>query len=292
MAIVETFRIGRRSGYDAPTWGVLTRRLRRQPSLVAGLTIMAVILFIAVAPGLLTDHSPTDVDVTAAMQGPSAEHWFGTDETGRDLYARTLYGTRVTLSVVVGSLLISATLGGLLGLAAGFFGGWTDMVLARLVDVVLSFPPIILGVVITGVLGPGFENLVLALSIVYLPVFFRIARSGAVSEAKRSYVEAARSIGVSERAILLRHVLRNVLPLVLLQYMILFPLALQIEAALGFLGLGIQPPTPDWGAILEQGKNYILFAPWMSIFPGLFILVTAFGVILLGRGLQRSLDVR
>jgi peptide/nickel transport system permease protein len=292
MAIVETFRIGRRSGDGVPAWGVLTRRLRRQPSLVAGLAIMAVILLVAVAPGLLTDLSPTDVDVNAAMQGPSAEHWFGTDETGRDIYARTLYGTRVTLSVVAGSLLISATLGGLLGLAAGFFGGWTDMVLARLVDVVLSFPPIILGVVITGILGPGLENLVLALSIVYLPVFFRIARSGAVSEAKLSYVEAARSVGVSERAILLRHVLRNVLPLVLLQYIILFPLALQIEAALGFLGLGIQPPTPDWGAILEQGKNYILFAPWMSIFPGLFILVTALGVILLGRGLQRSLDVR
>jgi peptide/nickel transport system permease protein len=147
-------------------------------------------------------------------------------------------------------------------------------------------------VVITGVLGPGLQNLVLALSIVYLPVFFRIARSGAVSEANRTYVEAARSIGVSESAIVLRHVLPNVLPLVLLQYMILFPLALQIEAALGFLGLGIQPPTPDWGAILEQGKNYILFAPWMSIFPGLFILVTALGVILLGRGLQGSLDVR
>jgi peptide/nickel transport system permease protein len=226
------------------------------------------------------------------MQPPSAEHWFGTDETGRDIYARTLYGTRVTLSVVAGSLLISAALGGLLGLAAGFFGAWIDMVLARLVDVVLSFPPIILGVVITGVLGPGLQNLVLALSIVYLPVFFRIARSGAVSEANRTYVEAARSIGVSESAIVLRHVLPNVLPLVLLQYMILFPLALQIEAALGFLGLGIQPPTPDWGAILEQGKNYILFAPWMSIFPGLFILVTALGVILLGRGLQGSLDVR
>jgi peptide/nickel transport system permease protein len=292
MAMIETFRIRRRSGDEAPAWGVLTRRLRRQPSLVAGLAIMAVILLVAVAPGLLTDHSPTDVDVAAAMQPPSAEHWFGTDETGRDIYARTLYGTRVTLSVVAGSLLISATLGGLLGLAAGFFGAWIDMVLARLVDVVLSFPPIILGVVITGVLGPGLQNLVLALSIVYLPVFFRIARSGAVSEANRTYVEAARSIGVSEAAILLRHVLPNVLPLVLLQYMILFPLALQIEAALGFLGLGIQPPTPDWGAILEQGKNYILFAPWMSIFPGLFILVTALGVILLGRGLQRSLDVR
>jgi peptide/nickel transport system permease protein len=292
MAMVESFRIRRRSGNEAPAWGIWSRRLRRQPSLVAGLAIMAVILLIAVAPGLLTDRSPTDVDVAAAMQPPSAEHWFGTDETGRDIYARTLYGTRVTLSVVAGSLLISAALGGLLGLAAGFFGAWIDMVLARLVDVVLSFPPIILGVVITGVLGPGLQNLVLALTIVYLPVFFRIARSGAVSEANRTYVEAARSIGVSEAAIVLRHVLPNVLPLVLLQYMILFPLALQIEAALGFLGLGIQPPTPDWGAILEQGKNYILFAPWMSIFPGLFILVTALGVILLGRGLQGSLDVR
>jgi peptide/nickel transport system permease protein len=292
MAMVESFRIRRRSGDEASAWGIWSRRLRRQPSLVAGLAIMAVILLVAIAPWLLTDRSPTDVDVAAAMQPPSAEHWFGTDEIGRDIYARTLYGTRVTLSVVAGSLLISAALGGLLGLAAGFFGAWIDMVLARLVDVVLSFPPIILGVVITGVLGPGLQNLVLALSIVYLPVFFRIARSGAVSEANRTYVEAARSVGVSEAAIVLRHVLPNVLPLVLLQYMILFPLGLQIEAALGFLGLGIQPPTPDWGAILEQGKNYILFAPWMSIFPGLFILVTALGVILLGRGLQGSLDVR
>ena len=212
MAMVENFRIRRRSGDEASAWGIWVAACAASRAFLPVSLIMAVILLVAMAPGALTDRSPTDVDVAAAMQGPSAEHWFGTDETGRDIYARTLYGTRITLSVVAGSLLISAALGGLLGLAAGFFGAWIDMVLARLVDVVLSFPPIILGVVITGVLGPGLQNLVLALSIVYLPVFFRIARSGAVSEANRTYVEAARSIGVPESAIVLRHVRRTCCP--------------------------------------------------------------------------------
>ena len=147
------------------------------------------------------------------------------------------------------------------------------MVLGRIVDVILSFPPVILGIMVTGILGPKTANLVFALATVYMPVFFRIARSGALSEAGQTYVEAARSIGLSEGAILFRHVLRNVLPLILVQYVILFPLVLQIEAALGFLGLGVQPPTPDWGAILQQSKDYILLAPWMSAFPGLAILL-------------------
>jgi peptide/nickel transport system permease protein len=262
----------------------------RHPELLLGLLIVAALLFIVAFPGALTDRSPTDVDVASAMAPPSAEHWFGTDETGRDIYARVIYGARATLGVVAGSLALSALIGGLSGLISGYLGRWPDMVAGRLIDVVLSFPPIILGVVITGVLGTGMANLVLALSVVYLPVFFRIARAGAITEAGRTYVEAARALGLSEGAILVRHVLRNVLPLVLVQYMILFPLALQIEAALGFLGLGIQPPTPDWGAILEQAKNYLLFAPWMSIFPGLFILISALGVILIGRSLQRMAE--
>jgi peptide/nickel transport system permease protein len=161
-----------------------------------------------------------------------------------------------------------------------------------LIDVMLSFPPIILGVIITGVLGPALQNLILALSIVYMPVFFRIARAGAMAEVERTYVEAARSIGLRETAILRRHVLRNVAPAILVQYMILFPLILQIHAALGFLGLGVQPPTPDWGAILQQGKDYILFAPWMSIFPGLAVLLTALALMLVGRSLQRKVDQR
>jgi peptide/nickel transport system permease protein len=166
------------------------------------------------------------------------------------------------------------------------------MIAGRAVDVVLSFPPIVLGVVITGVLGPGIGNLVLALAIVFAPVFFRIARSGALAEAGRTYVEAARSVGLAEFVILRRHIARNVVPLVLVQYMIMFPLALQIQAALGFLSLGVQPPTPDWGSILEQAKDMLLTAPWMSIFPGLFILISALAVILVGRSVQRMIDVR
>jgi peptide/nickel transport system permease protein len=262
----------------------------RHPELMLGLLILTALIFIIAFPGALTDRSPTDVDVADALAPPSAEHWFGTDETGRDIFARVIYGARVTLGVVAASLALSALIGGLFGLISGYLGRWLDMVAGRLIDVVLSFPPIILGVVITGVLGTGMANLVLALSVVYLPVFFRIARAGAITEAGRTYVEAARALGLSEWAILVRHVLRNVLPLVLIQYMILFPLALQIEAALGFLGLGMQPPTPDWGAILEQAKNYLLFAPWMSIFPGLFILISALGVILIGRSLQRMAE--
>jgi peptide/nickel transport system permease protein len=173
-----------------------------------------------------------------------------------------------------------------LGLAAGYAGGLIDLAAGRLADMVLTFPPVIAGVVITGVLGPGATNLVLALSVVYLPTFFRIARSGAIAEAARPYVEAARASGSTEFAILRRHIFPNVLPLVVLQYVILFPLALQIEAALGFLGLGVAPPTPDWGAILEQGKNFILVAWWLSLWPGLFLLASAVAVGILGRALQ------
>lgn len=265
------------------------RFTRREPAFAIGLVLTALILSIALFPGLYSRVSPTDIDTTASLMPPSAAHWFGTDELGRDIYSRSIHGTRVTLSIVAGSMLISALIGGFLGVVSGFAGRLTDMVFGRTIDVVLSFPPIILGVVISGVLGPSITNLVLALSIVYTPSFFRIARSGAITESSRTYVEAARSVGLPGRAILFRHILPNVMPLILLQYMILFPLVLQIQAALGFLGLGVQPPTPDWGAILEEGKDYILFAPWISLFPGLFIMVSALSVTLIGRSVQKRM---
>lgn len=270
----------------------LWRTARREPGFTAGLVIMAALVVVAAFPWLLTDRSPYDISVTDALLPPSAEHWFGTDDVGRDVFARVVHGARITLSICAGSLLLSALVGGALGLVSGFRGGLVDQVLGRLIDVMLSFPPIILGVIITGVLGPATVNLILALSIVYVPVFFRIARAGAIGEASRTYVEAARSVGLTETTILRRHVTRNVLPLILTQYMILFPLILQIQAALGFLGLGVQPPTPDWGAILEEGKDYIQFAPWMSVFPGLAVLVTALALMLVGRALQRRIDQR
>lgn len=246
------------------------------------------LLWVVVLPGTVAVQSPTAVDVNAALQPPSRAHLFGTDDTGRDVFARVVHGARVTLGLVAGALALSAVLGGVAGLAAGYYGRAADLLPSRLVDVVLSFPPIVLGVVITGVLGPGAVNLVLALAVVYLPTFFRAARAGAIGEAARPYVEAARSLGAREGAILLRHVLPNVLPLVLLQWVVLFPLALQVEAALGFLGLGVQPPTPDWGASLAQAKDMLLGAPWLSIFPGLAILLSATAVTILGRALQRA----
>jgi peptide/nickel transport system permease protein len=274
-----------------PLSGML-RALRREPAFLLGLALMLLLGIMALFPGLFTAQSPFAISVRNALQPPSSEHWFGTDDVGRDVFARVVHGARVTLSICASSLFISAMIGGALGLISGFFGRWLDLVLGRLIDVMLSFPPIILGVIITGVLGPALQNLILALSIVYMPVFFRIARAGAMAEVERTYVEAARSIGLRETAILRRHVLRNVAPAILVQYMILFPLILQIHAALGFLGLGVQPPTPDWGAILQQGKDYILFAPWMSIFPGLAVLLTALALMLVGRSLQRKVDQR
>ena len=275
-----------------PPSGPIARMIRREPDLAIGLLLLALIALVIVAPGLFTSQSPLSVNVDAAMEPPSFAHPFGSDDVGRDVLARVVHGARVTLSICATALVAAAAIGGTLGLVAGFVGGRLDMTFGRLVDVVLSFPPIIFGVMITGVLGPSTFNLIVALTVVYAPLFFRVARSGAMAEAGLTYVEAARSIGLSEATIMLRHVTRNVLPLLLVQCMVLFPLVLQIQAALGFLGLGVQPPTPDWGAILQQGKDYILLAPWISAFPGLAILVTALALMLVGRGLQRRLDRR
>ena len=268
------------------------RLLRREPGLVFGAVVMLVLLIVALFPAAFSTQSPYAIDVGRALQAPSVMHWFGTDETGRDVYARVVHGTGITLAICAGSLLLAAVVGGLAGALSGFSGGWIDQVLGRLIDVILSFPPIILGLIVAGILGPATRNLVLALSVVYVPVFFRIARSGVMGEAGKTYVEAARCIGLSESAILWRHVVRNILPLLFVQYVILFPLILQIQTALGFLGLGVQPPSPDWGAILQQGKDTILLAPWMSLYPGLAILIAAFSLILVGRGLQRVIDRR
>jgi peptide/nickel transport system permease protein len=278
------------SGAIAELCERMLHRVRREPDLALGVLLLGFIVLVLVAPGLFASHSPLSVSVDRALEPPSRLHPFGTDDVGRDVLARVVYGARTTLSICAGSLMAAALIGGGFGLVSGFVGGRADMLIGRLIDVVLSFPPIILGVMVTGILGPNTVNLVLALALVYLPIFFRIARAGAIGESSLTYVEAARSIGLSEPTILWRHVIRNVMPLLLVQYMILFPMVLQIQSALGFLGLGVQPPTPDWGAILQQSKDYILLAPWMSAFPGLAILVAALALMLVGRGLQRRFD--
>jgi peptide/nickel transport system permease protein len=268
------------------------RRLLREPDLGIGLAITAFIAVVVLFPGLFTGYSPLAINVDKSLEGPSALHLFGTDDVGRDVFARIVHGARITLLVCAGALAAAAFIGGALGIVSGFLAGRIDMLLGRLADVVLSFPPIILGIMVTGIMGPSTANLALALTVVYVPSFYRIARSGAISETARTYVEAARSTGLGEGRILVNHVTRNVVPLVLMQCVVLFPLVLQIQSALGFLGLGVQPPTPDWGSILQQGKDYILIAPWMSAFPGLAILITALALMLVSRAIQRRFDRR
>lgn len=261
----------------------MNRRARTEYGL--GLALTGLLLLVAVTPGLFAG-APDAVDIARRLTPPSATNWFGTDETGRDVYARVVHGAGTTLGIVGASVLLAALLGGSAGAAAGFFGRYGDMALSRGADALLAFPPIILGVVVAATLGPGAMNLVLALGIIYAPVFFRVARAAALAEGARAYVEAARALGHGEWPVLLRHVGPNVLPTVLLQCVILFPLALQIQAALGFLGLGVPPPTPDWGASLQESRNYLTAAPWLAIFPGLALLVAALAALLLGRGLQ------
>ncbi len=260
--------------------------IARRPALTMGMALALAIAVVALLPGLFAPQPPNAIDVGRALLPPSAEHWFGTDHVGRDVYARVVHGARVTLGIVAGSLALSALFGGVAGTIAGYLRGWSDLFSGQLVEVILSFPPIFLGVMITGIIGSNVANLMLALSIVYLPLFFRAARSAAMVESARPYVEAAQVLGAGEGRILFRHLLPNVLPAVLTQYIILFPLALQIQAALGFLGLGVQPPTPDWGASLQESKDYVLYASWTAIFPGLALVVSSLAVILIGRGLQ------
>lgn len=260
--------------------------LSSRPGFVAGLAVIGLLLVVATLPGLFTGKSPDTIDVAGSLLPPSYEHWFGTDHVGRDVFARVVFGAKTTLGIVAGSLLLSAAIGGIAGSLAGYARGWADLSSGQVIEVILSFPPIFLGVMVTGILGSGMGYLVLALAIVYLPLFFRAARSAAMVEQSKAYVEAIQALGAGHVRVLARHIVPNVLPSIATQYIILFPLALQVQAALGFLGLGVQPPTPDWGASLQESKDYLLIAPWMALFPGLALIVASLAVILVGRGMQ------
>ncbi|MDR9392015.1 MAG: ABC transporter permease [Trueperaceae bacterium] len=266
------------------------RTIRKNRELLLGTILTGILVVLLAAPGVWTPYGPNEIDATKALQAPSAAHFMGTDELGRDVATRVLWGSRVTLGMVALALGIPAVLGMILGLLAGYFRGPTDAILSRGVDVLLSFPSMITAVIITGILGPGIRNGVFALALVYIPMFFRVARGATMAEANQTYVEAARALGVRSASTVFRHVARNIVTPIVIQFTILFPAAIQIAAALGYLGLGVQPPVSEWGAILNQGKNYLFNAPWISIFPGMAIVYSAVALSTLGRGLRASLD--
>jgi ABC-type dipeptide/oligopeptide/nickel transport system permease subunit len=269
--------------------GALSRVLRHR-SLLAGLLICLILMGLVLVGPFVMSADPNAQDPTATFAPPSAQHLMGADAFGRDLFTRVLYGGRTTIVASVCVVVLGCVLGTTLGLIAGYFGGVTGFVIMRLIDLLLAFPGILLALAVSAVLGPGLVNGVIAIAAILVPVYARLVE-GATSEVRHlPYVDAAVTLGSSAWRIILRHVLPNVSPAIIVLTTTWLGIAALWIAALGFIGLGVQPPTPEWGAILNDGQNYITLAWWITVFPGMFLALFVVGVNLIGDGLRDELD--
>ena len=268
----------------------MARRLFRNRIGFAGFVLCVIVLVAALFAPLLATHGPREQSIRDRFQGPSAQHVLGTDNFGRDVYSRILYGFRTSIAVAFGAVGIAALLGSAAGLAAAYFGGWTDRLLMRSMDVLLAFPIILLAIAVLAVLGPGSVNTALAIGIVYLPIFARLARGPALTVLSWDYVAAARALGAGGLRVVMRHVLPNVMAPLLVQLTLSLSTAILVEASLSFLGLGTQPPNPSLGLMLSDSRDYMLLSPWVSFFSGLAILTASLGFNLFGDGLRDLLD--
>ena len=259
---------------------------------VSGSIILLLFVLMAAFAPVLAPYDPFYMDPAAALTGPSPEHLLGTDNMGRDILSRIIYGSQISLKVSLASVTIATAAGVLLGVAAGYFGGITDAVISRILEVMLSFPEVLLALLIMSILGSSLNNIMLAIGIVYTPIFARIARGAVLSVKDSLYVEAARSIGVKDVTIIVRHVLPNILSPVLVQVTLSLAFAILSEAALSFLGIGVEPDMPSWGIMLNNGKAWIEIAWWVGVFPGIAIALAVLGFNILGDGLRDVLDPR
>ena len=259
---------------------------------VLGVALVALVLFLAVFGRLLAPHDPNHLDLLATLQGPSRSHVFGTDNLGRDIFSRVLAGTRISLEVAVIILGLSVAFGTLLGIVSGLVGGVVDELIMRFTDLFLAFPAFILAAAIAATLGPSLNHTVLALAVVFWPWYTRLARGQVLSLREREFVLAARVAGAGTMWIVRRHLVRNVLPIVIVQVSLDVGYAMLATSALSFLGLGAQPPTPEWGAIITDGRSYMQSAWWFPTFPGLALAFTVLGFNLLGDGLRDWVDPR
>ena len=257
---------------------------------VSGSIILLLFVLMAAFAPVLAPYDPFYMDPAAALTGPSPEHLLGTDNMGRDILSRIIYGSQISLKVSLASVAIATAAGVLLGVAAGYFGGITDAVISRILEVMLSFPEVLLALLIMSILGSSLNNIMLAIGIVYTPIFARIARGAVLSVKDSLYVEAARSIGVRDVTIIVRHVLPNILSPILVQVTLSLAFAILSEAALSFLGIGVEPDIPSWGIMLNNGKAWIEIAWWVGVFPGIAIALAVLGFNILGDGLRDALD--
>ncbi|SHV79697.1 dipeptide/oligopeptide/nickel ABC transporter permease [Mycobacteroides abscessus subsp. abscessus] len=264
-------------------------RLHTNPVTVLSAAVVAAVV-IAVGAGWLAPYGINDVDVPQALRPPSAAHWFGTDELGRDVLSRVLTGLQASMTVAVVSVACAAVVGTALGVMAGYRGGWLDTVVMRVVDVMFAFPVLLLAMAIVAVLGPGLATTIAAISVVYVPIFARVARASTLAVREEPYVAVSRTMGTPAAYILARHVLPNITGPLIVQTSLSLAFAILSEAALSFLGLGIQPPQPSLGRMIFDSQGFVTLAWWMAVFPGAAIVVIVLACNLLGDGLRDVLD--
>ncbi len=283
---------GRGAPLPAGPWRRALRRLRRRPGAMFGLFVVLGFVVLALAAPWIAPYDPVATSWGDIRKAPSAAHWFGTDEIGRDVLARVIYGTQASLLAGVVSVSISLLLGVPLGLVAGFLGGWVDALISRVTDAFLACPFLILAIALAAFLGPSLTNAMIAIGVSATPIFVRLTRGQVLNVKVEDYVEAARAVGNPPWRIAVVHVLPNVTAPLIVQATLAIAAAVIAEASLSFLGLGQQPPAPSWGSMLNAAKNYVDNAPWMAIWPGLAIFALVLAFNLLGDGLRDALDPR
>jgi peptide/nickel transport system permease protein len=289
---MNTHTSGPRPTLNSGPWHRAGRRLRQRRSAMVGAAIVLGFVLLALFAAWLAPQDPIATSWGAIRKAPSAEHWFGTDEIGRDVFARVVWGTQASLLAGLVSVSISLSLGVPLGLLAGFMGGAVDGLISRITDAFLACPFLILAIALAAFLGPSLTNAMIAIGVSATPIFVRLTRAQVINVKIEEYIEAARALGASPLRIVLRHILPNAVAPLVVQATLAIATAVIAEASLSFLGLGQQPPAPSWGSMLNTAKNYVDNAPWMAIWPGasIFVLVLAFN--LLGDGLRDALDPR
>jgi peptide/nickel transport system permease protein len=286
VATASPLRYWRSIRISSPVW----RRFLRHRAGVAGLVLIVIFAIMAVAAPLIAPYTADAFDLSASLAPPSAQHWFGTDPLGRDIFSRCIYGARISLTIGLISVGIGLLLGLPVGAVSGFAGRWVDRLLMRGVDILLAFPTILTAIIVISIFGPGLRNAMLAIGIAQTPIYVRVMRSSVLKVREELFVDAARAIGSPEWRILVRHVIPNALHPIIVQGSLSLAAAILSAAYLGFLGLGAQPPTPEWGSMLSKGRDFLRVAPHASIFPGLFIMAAVLSLNLLGDGLCYALD--
>jgi len=268
------------------------KRATRSGGLVIGLVLAVAMVIMALAAPWLAPFDPNDQDVLLKLEPPSAAHWFGTDAFGRDVLSRVIYGARISLFVGAFATLAGVLVGTVIGVVSGYFGGFVDRLITAATDVLLSFPQLIMGLILVAVLGANLFNLILAIAITAVPAFIRVARASTLAMKERDFVDACRALGFGDPRIMFLHVLPNIMDEVVVLGSLWFAAAIRTESTLAFIGLGVPPPTSTWGGIIRDGFDNLLDAPWLSISPSLAILAIMIALNLIGDGLRDATDPR